>query len=65
MIDNITFCELCKKQLQKELGFKADEIMLMETEQNADKQDELPYYYLFVYKGKRYRYIFGKLTEQK
>lgn len=61
MIDNLTFSNFCKKQLEKELGFEADEIVLIETEQNADNPDGLPYYYLFVYKGKRYKYIFGKL----
>ncbi len=65
IIDNIEFCKMCKNQLQKELGFNADEIMLMTTEQNEDEQDNLPYYYLFVYMGKRYRYLFGRLVEDK
>ena len=65
IINSIDFCAMCKRQLERELNFNSDEIMLMATEQNANRPNELPYYYLFVYNGKRYRYLFGKLVEDK
>lgn len=64
-MNNIDFCKMCKQQLEKELGFNANEIMLMETDQNENEQDALPYYYLFVYRGKRYKYLFKKLVEDR
>jgi hypothetical protein len=49
-----------KREISRLTGFAIPDIVVMETEQN--KVDEMPYYYLFVYRGIRYRLLFGKLA---
>ena len=62
----INFCEDCKDYDECTIrNFYCKNGFEIECNNGfEDKDDEYPYYYLFVYKGKRYKYIFGKLVEE-